>query len=98
MKGPNFRLAPGILLHLCDNVASSYINILWISFVSRPSLKDGERQFRPGLSKMEHRISVGIFQPKLLGYILFRSSLNVTHFISIKVLKRYATFLLERCP
>ena len=60
MKGPNFRLASGILLHLCDNVASSYINILWISFVSRPSLKDGERQFRPGLSKMEHRISVGI--------------------------------------
>lgn len=64
MKGPIFRLARGILLHMCDNVASSYINILWISFVSRrsnrtqthtnahavrdrPSLKDGERQFRP---------------------------------------------------
>ena len=31
MKGPIFRLARGILLHLCDNVASSYINILWIS-------------------------------------------------------------------
>ena len=41
MKGPIFRLARGILLHLCDNVASSsasnYINILWISFVSRRS-------------------------------------------------------------
>ena len=64
MKGPIFRLARRILLHMCDNVASSYINILWISFVSRrsnrtqthtnahavrdrPSLKDGERQFRP---------------------------------------------------
>ena len=38
MRSPIFRLARGILLHLCDNVASSsassYINILWISFVS----------------------------------------------------------------
>ena len=41
MKGPIFRSARGILLHLYDNVASSsassYINILWISFVSRRS-------------------------------------------------------------
>ena len=29
---------------------------------------------------------------------LFRSSLYLTHFISTKVLKRYATCLLERCP
>ena len=65
MKGPIFRFARGIFLHLYENVASSsassYINILWLSFVSRrsnrtqthtqfviPSLKDGERQFRPG--------------------------------------------------
>ena len=42
MKGPIFRLARGILLHPCDNVASSsasssassYINILWISLTS----------------------------------------------------------------
>ena len=37
-NGPIFRLARGILLHLCDNVASSsassYINILWISLTS----------------------------------------------------------------
>ena len=34
MNGLIFRLACGILLHLCDNVASSYINILWISLTS----------------------------------------------------------------
>ena len=36
-----FRLARGILLRLCDNVASSsassYITIIWISFISRRS-------------------------------------------------------------
>ena len=39
--GSYFRLARGILLRLCDNVASSsassYINIIWISFISRRS-------------------------------------------------------------
>ena len=38
-----------------------------------------------------HKYSMDFFN-------LFRSSLYVTHFISIKVLKRYATCLLERCP
>ena len=52
-KSPIFRLARRILLHLCDDVASSSASSYKShtnahAVCDRPSLKDGERQFRPG--------------------------------------------------